>query len=86
MNPEPLKDKQVSVHISSVIPVAPKKEWDEYETLFYDEDVAAAVEWLRKRLRFGIMNYDGDKVIDSESVYDLIDEAFADVVKKEAEK
>lgn len=50
---------------------------------FLKIDVVSAVEWLKKTLSKGIMNYDGDTVIDADSVFDCIDEAFEDVINNE---
>jgi len=70
MKPEPLKNKQFGYRNTR----------RGYQTYFLELDIKSAVEWLKKKI--GKSN-DSDTICMSKGeLYEWIDEAFEDVVKK----
>jgi hypothetical protein len=69
--PQPLKGKEFSVDITGA---------------FYCKDVASAVEWLKQELMKDDSIPYCPECEQLEDLFDLIDEAFADVVKKGKEE
>jgi hypothetical protein len=84
MKPEPLKDK-----VAGNITWAIKKDDKalDYDVLYRGKDIASAVEWLKDKMFRHLI--DGSMEtrdnISTYDAYELIDEAFEDVIQNEKE-